>query len=287
MPSVAATRDILSWNCLDDFAATYGMGEAFYGKRKIEQDKFETVGALFSAVRNKWQQEFIQEFGEVKTLKIAGGNYTFFFVLPYLLKRFVKTHPFLSVNITLLEARELPNLEQYNADAVLTGAFNGKAMDRKIYSKHYTASRRGYKDGPYIATSKASVEKYGSKENAAREQDLLHARIYKTIDFTEIARWPYSTSPIGRHGELPRITIDMIYMGFYYMYHSCGVWLVFRHERRNKMISVISKEPLANITRYCLQTKKFKSSHKKVLHRVCCSFWKKITMDICSKSGIQ
>jgi DNA-binding transcriptional LysR family regulator len=97
----------------------------------------------FKDLSSKWAKEIETTFAETKThFEVAGGNYTFFFVLPPLFKAFRKKHPFLRLKLDLLELRDGNDLARKNADLVLSSRYLENDSDSVDYSSG--AKENGY-----------------------------------------------------------------------------------------------------------------------------------------------
>lgn len=251
----------LSWRCLDDFDSA-GSDGMFYGKYDVPVGKTDMLRDVCSLMKSEWRKK-LKSFIRGGNLRIAGGNYTFFFVLPYLLKRFIETRPLLSVNLTLLEARELKSLDEYDVDLVLTGQYEGRPFDRAFFSRTHVASRRKYSDEAYMVCSSELVSRTGSKECAASKFDLLRVRIYKTMMLEEQASYLFRTTPKGREGEVPRISVDLYGMGLQFLLSFAGIWNLFSREAKCPEISIIEDQPLVKMKRLMLYKKGLLSTYRK------------------------
>lgn len=264
------TAERLNWSYFDSFNPE----DVFFNrKHKVPKKKIDTLRNAISDLRKKWAHEIEKLFEpKGKHLKIAGGNYTFFFMLPLVVKNFVQDHPFLSLDLKMLEAREIENIESHDCDVILTSSYEGRSVDIKKY-KHYVVSKRGYRDGPLMAVSFNLLEQFGDKKSVMKNAPLVFARIYKTSDMTEQATHWYDVFPKERMNEDARISIDLEPFGYHYMLYGLGIWHSFFKER--KTVCELQNKPIVNMNRFLLSRKGLNYNYVNAVEHVVANYLKR------------
>jgi len=179
-------------------------------------------------------------FAETKThFEVAGGNYTFFFVLPALFKAFRKKHPFLRLKLDLLELRDGRDLAKKNADLVLSSRFVSydESIDFSAGAKEngYSVLRKNYSDWSRFAVTDHVCKKYGSKEDVLKHHDFISSRVYVTMD-QDVQKRDISEE---RYEDIARYSVGLYRIGYEMMLNGLGVCCVYKHNAKRKGVSVL------------------------------------------------
>ena len=141
-------KKYLNWKCIDNFDKVSD-DKIFYNcpdlklsklQRMICKEEFDKIREIFAPIL----RDFVEEARGIKKthLKIAAGNYTFFFILPKIIEWVAKKYPFLGVEIDLFERGGKEGLDQQSADIILTsesrnGGYTEYALGKIGYKKRY------------------------------------------------------------------------------------------------------------------------------------------------------
>lgn len=222
--------------------------------------------SVLSEMQNKWTEELNKTFAEAKThFEIAGGTYSFFFVLPAVFKSYQRSHPFLRLKLDLLELRDGKDLRLKDADMVLSSRYimTNESLDYSAGAKNegYVVSRKNYKDESHFASTSNVIKKYGSKENVFKDHDYINERSYITIKF-DIEK---TNVPKQYSRQDARFTVDAYPVGYEMMVQGIGVWRVYKGNSKKHGIRAIDLKPINKIERFVIAKEGTFSSHKKIL----------------------
>lgn len=234
----------LSWRVINGSCDTDPTKKVFLMGGSLESKRQAVVlRDAFKDLSNKWAKEIEMTFAETKThFEVAGGNYTFFFVLPALFKAFRKKHPFLRLKLDLLELRDGRDLAKKDADLVLSSRFvsDDEAVDFSAGAREggYSVLRKNYSDWSCFAVTDQVCKKYGSKEDVLKHHDFISTRIYVTMDQdTEKRNLPEKVSK-----EDARYSVGLYPVGYEMMLNGLGVWRVYKHNAKRKGVSVLEEK---------------------------------------------
>ena len=156
----------LNWKCLDNFDKVPNRKIFLVGEMEITPFQRAKLNKIFAELKEKWKNKIINLLRkEEKThLEIAGGNYTFFFVLPQAIKWIRNKHPFLPVSLTIFERGGDIELSYNSPDVLLTGELKDEPDEeqkRKAKEFKYIVSRKWYYDSMFLVASKDAVARFG------------------------------------------------------------------------------------------------------------------------------
>ena len=244
----------LSWRCLDNIEE---QKSCFYNsKRKISKIQSRDLAPIMSALQEKWTTEFNKEFGaKKKYFTIASGNYSYFFILPDVIRLFQEKYPHTAINMKLLEIRSLSDLKEESADVLFSGMYRNISGYAKRFAGlnkiGYTISKGFYADKAYFGASNDSVKEFGTKENTIAKHNLLFGRLYRTNETTgETMALPYSTLPKGRESSIPRVITDQHYLSYVFMKYSAGIWTLFRSMNKDMSLCRLTDDAISEIDRH-------------------------------------
>lgn len=221
----------------------------------------------FSDLSSKWAREIEMTFAETKThYEIAGGNYTFFFVLPALFKAFRKKHPFLRLKLYLLDLRDAGDLVKKSADLVLTTRIDmdSQIVDYSLGAEKfgYHVLRKSYSDlSRQFAVKDTVLKKYGSKEDVLKHHDFISSSmVYVTTDHNEQKHIPSDEV----FGDNARYSVSLYPIGYEMMLNGLGICSVYKHNAKRKGVTVLKGK--TNKMQRILIAKNFSSRpYKKVV----------------------
>jgi hypothetical protein len=267
--NLKALPKFMTWKCIDNFDKVSDEDMFLVGKMPLSLRQREVLKPIFEEMRLRWTKKIKETFSpRPKHLTIAGGNYTYFFVLPKLIKWIKKEHPYLSVRLKLLETREGLDLANQESDLVLAGLYPEAAQDKKSYhailKAGYTHSRISYDDEAYFAASVKSVEEFGSKENTINKHDILFGRLISASDSYNQKTYLFTTMPEGREKEKQRIVVDLWYMGYLFMKHHAGIWHIFKSIPYDETITQLHKNPVSIVRRFFVYKKGLHNKYKQL-----------------------
>ena len=211
--NIAENSKYLNWKCIDNFEKVSD-NKIFYNCKDITLSERQRVICKeeFGKIKSKFGpilSEFVEEArGKKKThLKIAGGNYTFFFTLPKIVEWIRSQFPFLGIEINLFE-RSGKEEGDKDLDFILTS--ESKTIPSTALEKlGYYKTRQKIWDGMFFASSEESVKNFKGKENVLKNQDILFGRIYATETSKEQNKKIYL--PQGRRNFTPRVIVDQFF----------------------------------------------------------------------------
>jgi len=237
-------KNFISWKYIDS-------PECFYDKFRLND--------LFGSVRNKWIFEIEKAFGQdPKSFVLAGGNYSYFFLLSKSIKFIKKLYPYLPLHLKLVELREnsLELKDEHSFDLLLSSEYvdSGQDFFKDISNTGYEVGRKIYKDEIYFSASKESVKRFGSKEETLAKHNLLFGRVFSDNKMTNQLSYLFDIKPKGRERDFPKISSDQMFLSHMLMEDSVGIWLSFKSMPRN--------EKIVNLTKAIQKQKRF-FVHKK------------------------
>lgn len=219
----------LRWKCIDDFTNMNKKKLFHRGNYSASNTTSEVLKPIFASIKQRYTKLLVDAFSDDKShVKMAGGGYTFFFVLSKLLKFASCKYPFLPIELTLEELRSDKELSLINCDFVISGYYIGSNENAFLGLSHmgYSVARKHFDDKIFLATSKKSLEEFGSKENLLNKQHIVFGRIDEYED-DEKKYYIYSFRPQGREDERPKIVIDSYFMAHLLMIQGVGIWHTF------------------------------------------------------------
>jgi len=216
----------LRWKCIDDFTNMNKKKLFHRGNYTASNTTGEVLKPIFSSIKQRYTKQIIDAFSDDKShVKMAGGGYTFFFVLPKLLKFASCKYPFLPIELTLEELRSDKELSLINCDFVINGYCIGINENAFLGLTHtgYRVARKYFDDKIFLAASQKSLEEFGSKENLLNNHYIVCGR----LDEDGEKKYLYSFNPQGREDESPKVVIDSYFMAHLLMVHDVGIWHTF------------------------------------------------------------
>lgn len=224
----------LRWKCIDDFTNMNKQKLFYRGNCNITNSVSVTLEPIFQSIKDRYLKRIQSEFLNTKThFKIAGGNYTHFFILPELFKLAAKKYPFVPVELTLEEINNVDELERSEADVIVSATYTDTKTDLlKSYSVDYFLVRRIFDDKIFFATSKNTLDEYENMQAILDYHPILFGRIGD--DFQEKA-YSYSVKPKHRENETPKIVVDSYFMTYLLMAQGVGLHIVFSSYNKNDL----------------------------------------------------
>jgi DNA-binding transcriptional LysR family regulator len=263
-------KPILNWKCIEDFDKVSD-DDIFHNYRiKLSEEKRRRCREEFAKLREKYTKLFMEFYAEVnglnkKRIIVAGGNYTFFFVLPQLLKWINRYFPLLPVEFKLFERTKIGELTSQDADIIITSENDDLRFDkREIEDAGYVRLRRKAKDKMFFAASKKLVEEAGSKENALKNYDIIATRFYSDENFRRDLSNRYALDIPGREDAEVRLAVDQYYMEYKFLRDGVGIGRVFSSMKLPKDIVILDKKPAEKFERFVI----VKKDLNKVFHRI-------------------
>jgi hypothetical protein len=258
----------LTWKVLDNFDKIpdnklfYVDGEDF----KLSHAERERLRPLFKEVKDKYLPELealVKSFQKPPEthLVIAGGNYTFYFILPHVMKLVKEEFRHLQIKLTLFEDGDGSRFHEQNAHIILSG--NLISDDKQNAMVTARAEKAGYMvdaksayDAMYFAASKRLVKELGGVEETLKRGNLILERYYVDSSNTLRANPLYSFFPEGRRHEEPRVTVDQYYMKYLMMKNAVGIGHIYKTMPENgDDFVILDPKPFAEYKRYCLVKK--------------------------------
>jgi len=266
-------KSILSWRCIDDFDKARSQNKIWLtGGVEISDRKAKVLKETFSDIKKKWTKIIKEEFFDKneKKIEIVGGNYTFFFVLPAVFKHFRDNHPFLGLNLSLLEHSENYDLSNSTADIVLSGMYentNIKEFNQQVFKNDYVYQRLMFDDEAFLASSKQSIKEFKSRENVLRKHDLVSYVAYESSVTKQETKMRYDITPEERDNEISRLNIDFYSMAYYLMNDSLGIFHVFKSDMYISNFLILENEPIVKMKRVLLAKKDLRKSYLKSVNK--------------------
>jgi hypothetical protein len=239
----------LRWKCIDDFTNMNKKKLFHRGNYSASNTTSEVLKSIFSSIKQRYTKQIIDAFSDDKShVKMAGGGYTFFFVLPKLLKFASCKYPFLPIELVLEEIRSVKELKLIDCDFVVGGYYIGNESPFSgLAHTQYFVTRRYFDDAIFLSTSKKSLEEFGSRENLLNNQDIVFGR----LDEDGEKKYLYSFNPSGRENESPKVVIDSYFMAHLLMMHGVGIWHTFSsaHSSEKKNFLIFEDEGALAVAR--------------------------------------
>jgi len=273
--SKTSVKPMLSWRCIDDFDKAYPDNVCCVGSFDISKRKAVILREVFAAMKEKWTKELLMLFSEEEEgFEIAGGNYSFFFILPCVLKHFRENHPFLRVKLSFIDVDNPDDLGKYNADCLLTSFFASSGLfgdveqfKAQISKNGYSFNRWVYYDAAYLAASKESGKKYGSKKNVLAKDNVVLGKVYENYNLRKFTNLSHEFAPSNRAKEEPRIIIDFYFMSYHLMSQCLGISYVFASDRSMSNFLILEEKPITTLVRFPIFKKDIRNSYKKTFSK--------------------
>jgi len=263
----------LNWKCIDNLDKVSDEKIFYDGKITLSAKQRHDAKKHFSDLKAKYSKilnEFVEEAnGKKKThLTLAGGSYTFFFVLPSVLSWISRKYPFLGVELQLFERGGPAKLQEQNADIVLTTrSLGGTSLPREdIEQANYSMTRKSTPDVLFLATSKEAISSFGSTDMALKLQDVIFSRLYSTHNTTvETIRW-YPTAPAGRGGS-PRVVVDQYFLEYMMLRNAVGLGYLVTTMKLGSSIVRLSHDILEEVERFAIIKSTLNGRYKRIYRR--------------------
>lgn len=247
----------LNWKCLDNFDKVQNRKIFLVGETNITPFMRAKLSRVFSEMKGQWEQKVKDIFREPEKthLEIAGGNYTFFFVLPHVMKWIRNRHKFLPVRLHLVErSQDVLDLTVSEYDLMLTTLYAKDSVEKLAKHHLYETARLRYDDAVFLASSVESIDIFGSKQAVLDSHDVLFGRFYSKDQVYEDMQL-YSTIPDGREGVRPRVVVDQYFLKYLLMQYSAGIGHVFRSMRYSDSLTVLDEISVSKMQRLSIYRK--------------------------------
>jgi DNA-binding transcriptional LysR family regulator len=250
---------VLSWKSINNSDNPVYLSGALQKRQGVQ------LKGVLAEMQKKWTVELEKTFAETKThFEIAGGNYSFFFVLPAVFKSFQKAHPLLRLKLDLLELRDGKDLRLKDVDMILSSRSVGPdPVDYSLGAKDegYVVSRKNYKDTAYFAATGGAIKKHGSKENVLKHHDFINDRTYVTINF-DIEK----TNRPSRYKKLgARFSVGVYAVAYEMMLQDIGISYIHKGNSNRNNVVIVDHNPVDKLERFVIAKKETNSFHRKIL----------------------
>lgn len=226
----------LRWKCIDDFP-NMNKNKMFYiGNYTPTQSTIDTLTPIFEDIKQRYTKQIKELFStEKKQLNVCGGQYTFFFVLPKVIKEIAKKYPFLNINF-ILEDLTVQDIANKSYDVILSGFYlDGKNSGKIAKNDKYYHSRQYFDDKVFLSVSKDAIKEYENIEAILKNHNILFGR----LDVVFEKKYLYSVAPVGREGEDPKVVVDSYYMLHLMMLYNVGIAMSFSSMSKMDIKSLI------------------------------------------------
>jgi len=194
---------------------------------------------------------------------IAGGNYTYRFILPWILKFVAKKHPFLQIKLQLLELETIKDYPS-NIDILLTGAYDYGPFFN-IPGTHNTEIF--FEDEVHLITSKKTFKLFENNKQAVLDNvGLIFARIVADSTFTKnIASPPYYALFSQYIKAKTRLSIDAYFVAYDFMMEGKGILQGFSSLPDKREVIFLTEEPLMKMQRYFVYNTQYSEFTKSIV----------------------
>ncbi len=249
----------LKWKCIDNFRKMDKNKMFFSGRYSPSTSMIETLTPIFEDIKKRYTKQINDLFFKPKRyLNICGGQYTFFFILPKMLKYIATKYPFFSVHLILDEIRP-DNIDDYDYDFVASVIYTStdgkidKKFIKKVKNKKYYTSKQTYDDRMLLASSKTALDKYFNHDNIIKNHEILFGRFIEETN----RYYDHYISPKHRSNDNPKIVVDSYFMLYLLMIHNIGMYVVFSSMSKMEIGSLIKlqQEPLVITRRLAFSNK--------------------------------
>jgi len=247
----------LNWKCLDNFDRVPDRKVFLVDGEDFFMTPFHRarLRPIFSSLKKKWDRQIKDLFSHPKKthVEIAGGNYTFFFVLPHAIKWIRNRDRFLPICISLFERGAEVELGDRNIDFLLSGEKLDEPDIEQIKqaNKHgYIISRYSYNDAMFFAASKESVSLFGTKDATLQKHNILRYRRYSLNNMYQLSNSLYV--PNGREKVASKVVVDQYFLSELLMRKSVGImdaYASYRGVRSNEIVC-LTEAPAAVFKRF-------------------------------------
>jgi hypothetical protein len=258
---------ILSWKLVDHipfgdtFSAQERKGFSNSRRAKLSDMQMCNLRTSFFSLRDKYKYEikktFFPESISSGYFRLAGGHYSFVFVLGNVLKDVAESNRMQSIHLKLYELRGDDDLlNEFDV------AFSSKYKDAKKHDKGinnftklkklgFSYSKQFYEDEVSFAVSKEVIKEQGNAKEVLDKHPLIGLKLYRSEGSNrKQISVPYPIKPEGRT-DMPRITSDSLYFNYKLMKASFGLWVLFKSQLKEDDLKVVSK-PTTFIERHYL-----------------------------------
>lgn len=163
-----------------------------------------------------------------KSLVMAGGEYTYLFILPRVMRWLQIKMPRLEITIKMHDVastRGLEELKHSDCDIVFGGYHEGDESKWEGWkSAGFFRDKRKFADHIYPSVHKGLVDLYGDAESTIKDVDLIFGRCNVEYDEANMIR----LYPMPRKGNDIRILADTYILAYICMVGGLGMWIVFR-----------------------------------------------------------
>lgn len=253
----------LNWKCIDNFDRvpdkklflTHSEGHSLTSLQRAK------LAPIFSELKKKWDKEIKDLFCDKRKthLEISGGVYTFFYILPEVIKWARSRSCFLPISLSLFDRRESAALDSESADIILTAELLDQPYYQQIIEAKknaYVVSKFFYNDSMFFASSKESVSLFGSQEVALQKQDILFTREYSVNNMYKLPSAFYV--PKDRDKELARVILDQYFFGSTLINKSVGIGVIYGRMHKSLDLVRLTESPAAVFRRFVLYRESMK-----------------------------
>jgi len=212
-------------------------------------------GMSFSlkVLKNKYLEKIQHISYKKETFDLAGGNYSFLFLLPAMVKVMKKKYPFIPINFKLYETR-LDRDYIYCKYKCVFSAFYGSVefndFKNRMTKVEYETNRSVIEDFSYFCASKKAVEKFNSKEECLSKMDFAYGRPFKDDMMQEEIKYAYDTTPPNRKKEDARIISDLLFLSYLFMRYSVCMWIHFASVYDSNLVRLHSIAKISRVFVY-------------------------------------
>lgn len=252
----------LRWKCIDDFPNMNKSKMFYVGHYTPTQSTIDTLTPIFEDIKRRYTKQINDLFSEEKkSLKVSGGNYTFFFILSNIFKLASSKYPFLSIEIALADVRNTQELRNISSDLIFAACYLdvNKSAFEKANTTEYSIHRKHFDDKVFCGTSKEALDEFVDRNKLIKHHNLLFGR----LDAEGEKKYLYSVAPRGREHENPKVVVDSHFMVYLLMLQNVGIGDVLSSMRKSdtENLVVFSDTVLTTARRIVFRRKNVKYLH--------------------------
>jgi hypothetical protein len=217
----------LRWKCIDNFTKMDKSKMFYKGNYTPTQSMIDTLTPIFEEIKQKYTKEINAWLNkDKKSLKIAGGSYTFFFVLPEIFKFASDEYPLMPIELVMENIRTAKELADNDADLILGGYYSDSNGNfhvedypfSNIQTTHYIMRKR-FDDRICLGVSKNALFEFEDVNAVLNYHDILFSR----LDEAGEKKYLYAPTPKNREEEDPRVVVDSYFMSYLMMQQNVGI----------------------------------------------------------------
>jgi len=247
----------LKWKCIDNFQKMDKGKMFFSGKYSPSTSMVATLEPIFEDIKKRYTKQINDLFFKPKKyLTLCSGQYTFFFVLPKMLKYLGNKYPLLPVHLVLDETRP-QEVDKQDYDFIGSGVYIGvnEHILHSLKHKKYKLSRCVFYDNICLSSSNQCLKRYSSKHEITEKHEIIFYRYDEEID----KYYNNFFAPKSRINEKPKIVVDSYYMIYLLIKQDVGISGVLSSMNKtdSKSLMILQREPLITTKRlvFCKKIK--------------------------------